>query len=547
MPGSEGGGVTRRGFLRSVGMTAGAGTMFATMGALDLAMTSDVPRVPFEAPRRADFSLTGRAAGSVVILGAGVAGLAAAYHLGKAGYQCAVLEARDRVGGRNYTVRAGDEHTDLDGKHQRVAFCAGQYLNTGPARIAPWMVTMDYCRELGVPLEVFNNVSEEAYIYREGDGMVPGHPMKRRAARADVYGYVSELLAKSTDQGALDKLLDAQDKERLLDLLCDLGDLGERSGDPAASHAYLDSDRRGYTVWPGAIGNKGVQAGPQPTVRTTIASGVGENLTFNLNFRHDYVMFQPVGGMDAIPTALAGEVGASRIQLGSVVTGLVNGPDQVQVTYRDATGREKSLESDYCIATLPPNLMARLPHNLGADVQRGLTAFRPKSVGKIGLEYRSRWWESQDRIYGGISETDLDIDHIWYPSHGYHTDRGVVVGYYNTDEHADVYTPLSIAQREARAIAQGAKIHGPKYRTELLSSFSIAWTKVPFVEGGWQDIPGDPEDPIYAPLATPTGRVYFAGDWLSHMVSWQHGAFESARKAVMLLHQRVLSGPADRR
>ncbi len=41
-------------------------------------------------------------------------------------------------------------------------------------------------------------------------------------------------------------------------------------------------------------------------------------------------------------------------------------------------------------------------------------------------------------------------------------------------------------------------------------------------------------------LQRPAGRVYFAGDWLTHLIAWQAGAFESARKVVTELHHRVL-------
>src|SRR3954463_4414119 len=139
-------GVTRRRFLRAVGITGGAGAMFATMGALDLGVTADSALVPFQPPRSADFTLTGHGAGRVAILGAGVTGLAAAYELGKAGYDCTLLEAQDRVGGRNRTLRGGDRLTELNGATQRVGFSDDVYFNAGPARIAQWMTTMDYCR-----------------------------------------------------------------------------------------------------------------------------------------------------------------------------------------------------------------------------------------------------------------------------------------------------------------------------------------------------------------------------------------------------------------
>ena len=94
--------LNRRDFLRSVGVTAGAGTMLATMGALGLAPTAAAAARDreYRAPRPSDFTLTGRAAAEVVVLGGGVAGLTTAYELGKAGYRCTVLEARDRTGGR---------------------------------------------------------------------------------------------------------------------------------------------------------------------------------------------------------------------------------------------------------------------------------------------------------------------------------------------------------------------------------------------------------------------------------------------------------------
>jgi monoamine oxidase len=93
--------------------------------------------------------------------------------------------------------------------------------------------------------------------------------------------------------------------------------------------------------------------------------------------------------------------------------------------------------------------------------------------------------------------------------------------------------------RAERAVALGARIHGDKYGTELASSFSVAWQRMPYLEGAWVTPPwGTPE---YDLLLRPAGRVYFAGDWLSREVAWQHGAFVSARAAVTALHQRVMT------
>ncbi|MEU4541279.1 FAD-dependent oxidoreductase [Streptosporangium sp. NPDC023825] len=520
---ATGAGLTRRALLVGVGAAGGAGAMFAAMGALGLAPESQDR--DFTPPQRSDFSLTGRGAAKVVVLGAGIAGLTCAYELGKAGYDCTVLEAAGRVGGRNLTLRAGDRLDELGGETQVAAFEEGVYFNAGAARIAAWMVTMDYCRELGVPVEIFVNNNASAYVYTRGMTA----PARARAARADLYGYVGELLAKASNAGALDRRLTADDRERLEEFLRRFGDLG-----PDLAYRR-DSRRRGFETYPGV--GEGVSVGTASSLRDVLAAGTGRYVTMDFGYDQVMPMFQPVGGMDTITGALADAVGRDRIRTGTPVTGVRSLPDGVEVTHRDGVVR-----ADYCVATLPPHLFARLPHNLGTPVTAALRTPVPVSAGKIGLEYGRRWWEIDDRIYGGASETDLDITHIWYPSYGFHSRGGLVVGYYNVEENADVYTGLSHRERRNRALTQGKKIHGEKYRAELRSSISIAWKRQPYIEGGWASWPSFGSD--FALLQRPAGRVYFAGDWLSHLTAWQAGAMESARRAVTDLHRRVLQTPS---
>jgi monoamine oxidase len=513
--------------------------MLSAMGTLGLAPTAaDAATPAFTPPQASDFHLSGRNAGSVIILGGGVAGLVSAYELGKAGYRCSILEPRSRTGGRNFTARAGTEQTDLFGQRQVAKFSAGQYVNCGPARLAQWMVTLDYCRELGVPIEVFTNSNADAYIYNENSGMTPGNPMRYRTAKADVYGYVAELLAKASSQGALDQELTAVDQERLLSFLEGWGDIGAKSD----GYAYTGSTRRGYDPYPGAAGAPGSPLSPTPDVSAVFASAVGRYFAFEFEFDQAMLMFQPVGGMDQIPQALTRAIGPEKVKLGAQATGITQADDGVRVTYRDDGGREHEIRADYCISAMPPHLLARLPHNLGDDVQTALTSITPSSSSKIGLEYKSRWWETDHRIYGGITETDMDLAHVWHPSYGYHGERGVIVGYYNTGSDADTYGKMTPKQRADRAVMLGERIYGPKYRTELASSFSQSWRYIPHLEGAWHSLPDNtPDAPVLKPLAKPAGRVLFAGDWLSYMDAWQHGAILSAREAVTALHARALT------
>ncbi|GGO64929.1 flavin monoamine oxidase family protein [Nonomuraea cavernae] len=512
----EGAVLTRRGLLVGIGAVGGAGAMYAAMGALGLAPAEQDKT--FDPPRPGDFSLRGRGAATVVVLGAGVAGLTAAYELGKAGYDCTLLEARAKAGGRNLTLRGGDRLTELNGPAQEVTFGEGVYFNAGPARLAPWMLAMDYCRELGIPIETFVNNNAQAYVHTNG------RTVRARTARADMYGYVAELLAKATDVGALDRKLTKDDQERLLDFLRRFGDLGPK-------HDYEGSPRRGFVKYPAL--DTGTPIALPGSLREVLAAGTGRAITNDFGHEQATPMFQPVGGMDAIVTRLAEAVGQDRIRTGARVTGITTLDDGVEVTWDG--GR---IKADYCVATLPPHLLARIPHNLGTQITAALKTPVPAATGKIGLEYGTRWWELEDRIYGGVTETDLDITHIWYPSHDYHAERGLLVGYYNTAEHAELYGALTPEDRRHRALTQGKKIHGEKYRTGLLSSVSIAWDRQEHIQGGWVRWPA--VDSSFTLLQRPSGRVYFAGDWLTHLIAWQAGSMESARSAVTQLHERVM-------
>jgi monoamine oxidase len=501
------------------------------MEALDLMAEAD--KAPFVPPSTSDFTTQARDnTTTVVILGAGVAGLAAAYELEKAGYACEILEARDRPGGRNWTVRSGTADTDLDGVTQTARFGDGVYFNAGPARIPQHHTTLDYCRELGVEVEAFANVNADAYYFAEnGPAAVAGRPVRHRAARGDLYGYMSELLAKALDQGALDAEMSAADGEAMIEFLRGFGALGP-------SDPYIGSPRRGYAVPPGAGMDAGEPSEPYD-LTDLLAAGFGRNFPFELEWEQAMMMFQPVGGMDRIPQALAAAL-QGPIRYGAEVLGITGTETSVQVVFADASGEEAMVEADYCICTIPPNILARIPNSFSSEVNADLAGLFTLPTAKIGLEYRRRFWEIDERIFGGITTTDLDIGTIWYPSSGYLGERGLVVGAYNFADGADAYGALTPGQREARAVEHGVKVHGAPYRDDLVSSFSAIWSKVRFSEGGWVLWSDRSDTGAYGRLLQPQGRVYFAGDHLSQVTSWQHGAFESARKTVADVHARVL-------
>src|ERR1700757_2395129 len=146
-------GMRRRDLLSLIGAAAGGTGMYQAMTSLGLAAES-----PYRGPIRLEGDPRGA---SVVILGAGLAGMTAAYELGRVGYKVQILEYNARPGGRNWTIRGGDTYTELGGATQRCQFDEGLYFNSGPWRI-PYHHNgpLDYCRRLGVKLETFQQLNQ---------------------------------------------------------------------------------------------------------------------------------------------------------------------------------------------------------------------------------------------------------------------------------------------------------------------------------------------------------------------------------------------------
>jgi monoamine oxidase len=150
--------MTRRELFGLIGRLAGAGAMYQAMAQLGYAQESGYTgRVRLEGdPKGA----------SVLILGAGLAGLSAALELQNAGYKVRVLEYNARAGGRNWSIYGGDVITELGGATQHCRFEKGLYMNPGPWRIPHHhYAVIDYCKRLKVPLQPFTQVNHNAYVH----------------------------------------------------------------------------------------------------------------------------------------------------------------------------------------------------------------------------------------------------------------------------------------------------------------------------------------------------------------------------------------------
>ena len=511
----------RRDFIALV--AASGGSAYAAMEALDLVGKSAIAQT--RASRSGSFRLPRRGRGEkIVILGAGLGGMAAAYELQKVGgYNITILEARDRAGGRCWTLRDGDNFTETTGITQRARFRAnGQtdYFNPGPARIPQHHVTIDYCKELGVQLEVFSNLNYQQYYYNENvPGALSGRLVRTREARADIRGYISELLAKAVSQNALNAPLSEDDKEKLVEFLRRYGDL-----DPDLF--YTGSSRRGYLEPRGAGDSPGVVDSPYD-LSALINLGFQGYEAFEQGYNQQMLMFEPVGGMDMIAKAFEHEVG-SLIKFKAEVSEIRKTPDGVRVVYTQP-GAVREITGDYCICTIPLSVLRSIPSDFAPDMKAAIANVNYASTGKAGLMFNRRFWEDDEDILGGITSTNIGINTLWYPAHDYLSDAGLVVGYYNFGSTAASFGELHPRERVNRAVELGSRIHGARYQEHFTSGLSLYWPQVPYSLGGWASYSTEARQQYYPRLNQPDDRIYLCGEHLSYLTGWMAGAFESAR------------------
>ena len=177
------------------------------------------------------------------------------------------------------------------------------------------------------------------------------------------------------------------------------------------------------------------------------------------------------------------------------------------------------------------HLLAGIEHNFPTEYAAGFTAMPRGKLFKIGLQMKERFWE-REGIYGGISWTLQDIQQIWYPAHGIHRQKGVVLGAYTFDPNAgEKFARLPPAERIELAIQQGEKIH-PGYGSHVESGVSIAWHQMNHMLGCAAQWDEALFKQWFKRLQAPVGSHYLIGDQVSYHPGWQEGAIASAHHAI---------------
>jgi len=435
-------------------------------------------------------------------------------------------------------------------------FDEGLYLNLGPGRL-PYhhRRALHYCNEFDIKLEVY--VMETMANLFQSDSAFGGKAQIKRRIANDMQGYIAEMLAKAVNQNALNSELDAADRDNLLCLLKNFGDLGQNdlcnkcgqnrcnkcnsSCDACISCSkqcvtcfnYSGSTRDGCDI----TVQLPCEPGPTLKLKELLRSEYWRFRFYqSLEYEWQPTLFQPVGGMDKIVDGFVGKVG-SLIQYETKVLDITISENGVAVIIENR-GERSTIKADYCISNIPLPLLKKIPNNFDPVFDAAVKLCEYDPTCKLGWQANQRFWESdKNQIYGGISYTDDPITQMWYPSYDYFTKNGTLTGVYNYDDNAKAFGKMSLEDRIKMARQGAIKFHPEFADTKLVPSdkaISIAWQNIPNEGGGWAnwDPNSKPHADAYSRLLAPDRRFYVVGDQVSQLPGWQEGAMMSAQHVV---------------
>ncbi|MGK9264142.1 FAD-dependent oxidoreductase [Sinorhizobium meliloti] len=518
---------TRADLLQLAQAAGGDAAAYSAAMALQLVNTERADRRP---SLPSDFGRGNR----IVILGAGIAGMIAAYELRKAGFSVTVLESRPRAGGRILTVRGGDTLEEIDSS-QSVLWDQEShlYFNAGPARLPQHHTEIvGYCRELGVPLEVMINDNRGAYF--QDAAAFGGIAQRSRAVINDIRGFVAELAYKSVNPASFEQPVSLEDLDQIRNLLIEFGALDRRG-------RYCGSERIGHREPLGAGFQNESDFNIPLEFRELLRSDFWRHKSnFGELLDSAATILQPVGGMDKISDALSSSLG-NLILYNAQVVRLERTDDGARVVWRQSGSEvDQVFEAPYVICTIPFPVLQKIPADFSPAVKVAMPRVEYINGGKVAFQAR-RFWETEHSIYGGISWTSEQGTQVWYPSHGLHREKGILVGaFIQTSAAGEAFADLSLEGRLAMALRGGERIH-PGFSRKAEGGVSISWKKVPHSMGGWAHWEPDTRSEVYPHFVEPDGPFYFAGEHISNMTGWQEGAIRSVFFMISKLAERVAS------
>ena len=473
----------------------------AAISAAPLASLTNAPEA------RADDD--GRGGGRrVVVLGAGLAGLGAAYSLMHHGYDVTVLEAQDRPGGRVQTVRNG--------------FHRGGHAELGAIRIFDsHEYTLKYVNEFGLELTPYDTGTRAFHMQGKRFRPPPaGQPWPLKGLSAGEQPDPAARLGDYFGSG-----------------FAKLGDVFD-PGWPGAFPTALELDG---TTMDGYMQSQGASAtwrdwfyaqeGRFGRVNAAAAFAV-ESLTTGS------MIGSIRGGMDRLPYAIAATLG-DRVRFRSEVVRIAQSKGHVTIGYRDRSGLHE-IRADRCVCALPfaPLRRVSIATPFSPQKMAAIRKLQYMAVARCYFQTRSRFWE-RDPLgpLGGLNlvGTDTMAGRVWNTSTQQRDPRLGMVHAYMFDIEALEFARHG--QRRVTAMRELMRQLLPGIRGQIVGVAHKAWQEDPWAGGGWGWTQPSQLRWMFPAMRQIEGRVHFAGEHTSIWAAWMNGALESAeRVAAEILH-----------
>lgn len=456
---------------------------------------------------------------TVVILGAGIAGLVAAYELEKRGHHCVILEAaRGHVGGRVRTLDLGD---GLTGEAGAMRIPGGHAL------------TRHYIAELGLSLRPFIMGNPNAYLYARGR-RVRAAAVRQLAPLYDLrpneQGLAPDDIWGDTVTAAAEGLTPAERANLHADRLTEPGLLAlDRMTLGALFYQAGFSDE--------AIAYMAAAYGLESVLHQSVLEYVREEVDGVWTHRFDEI----IGGTAQLTKGLLARLQA-RPRMGCDVIGLArdDASDRVTAVYRSG-GTVDQQSGDFILCTIPFSVLAgmvALPVSPGKA--RAIRTLNYDPAIKVFARCRHRVWETDDGIFGGGSFSDLPLASTYYPAdNAIARDPAVsavpaaMIAAYAWGTAASRLGRMPVPERHGTVRAALARLHPQTGEPGLVDSLrSWDWTSYRWSRGGYAFFLPGQQGALHADIVRPEGRIHFAGEHASLDHSWLQGSIASTLRAV---------------